>query len=52
LGRLIPAMRAKKLTLPLLVTRVGRADDHGAAVPLDHAAVVAHRFDRWAYFHN
>src|SRR6188508_2975204 len=30
------------LTLPLLVAGV-RADDHGSAVPLDHAAALAHR---------
>src|ERR1700709_123537 len=45
-------MRAKCLALPLLVTRVGRADDHGAPVPLDDAAVVAHGLDRRAYFHE
>src|SRR6266516_4422887 len=38
------------LTLPLLVTGVG-ADDHGRAVPLDHAAAFAHWLDRRAYFH-
>jgi hypothetical protein len=29
--------------LTLLMTRV-RANDHGAPVPLDHAATLAHRF--------
>src|SRR5438105_4154707 len=32
------------LALPLLVARVG-ADDHGRAVPLDHAAALAHGLD-------
>src|ERR1051326_4217995 len=32
------------LPLPLLVARI-RADDHGAAVPLDHATALTHRFD-------
>jgi hypothetical protein len=43
---LTPAMRAKRdsLSLPLLVPRVG-ADDHGLAVPLDHAAALAHGLD-------
>jgi hypothetical protein len=43
-GRLTPAMRAKCLTLPLLVPRIG-ADDHGRTVPLDHAAALAHGLD-------
>src|SRR5262245_53118557 len=33
-----------RLTLPLLVSGVG-ADDHGLAVPLDHAAALAHGLD-------
>jgi hypothetical protein len=37
--------------LPLLVARVG-ADDHGRAVPLDHAAALAHWLDGRAYFHG
>jgi hypothetical protein len=37
--------------LPLLVPRVG-ADDHGRAVPLDHAAALAHGLDGWTDFHN
>jgi hypothetical protein len=37
-------MRATLLPLPLLVSRVG-ADDHGLAVPLDHAAALAHGLD-------
>jgi hypothetical protein len=42
---LTPAMRAMcLLALALLVTRIG-ADDHGAAVPLDHAAALAHGLD-------
>jgi hypothetical protein len=32
------------LSLPLLVTRIA-ADDHGRAVPLDHAAAFAHGLD-------
>jgi hypothetical protein len=37
--------------LPLLVTRVG-ADDHGRAVPLDHAAAFAPGLDGWTDFHD
>jgi hypothetical protein len=37
--------------LPLLVPRVG-ADDHGRAVPLDHAAALTHGLDGWTDFHN
>jgi hypothetical protein len=37
--------------LPLLVTRVG-ADDHGRAVPLDHAAALTHGLDGWTDFHD
>jgi len=37
--------------LPLLVPRVG-ADDHGRAVPLDHAAAFAHGLDGWTDFHR
>src|SRR6266446_1617215 len=33
-----------QLALPLLVTGIG-ADDHGRAVPLDHAAALAHGLD-------
>jgi hypothetical protein len=36
--------------LPLLVPRIG-ADDHGRAVPLDHAAALAHGLDGWTDFH-
>jgi hypothetical protein len=36
--------------LPLLVTGVG-ADDHGRAVPLDHAAALAHGLDGRTDFH-
>jgi hypothetical protein len=36
--------------LPLLVPRVG-ADDHGRAVPLDHAAALAHGLDGRTDFH-
>ena len=36
--------------LPLLVPRIG-ADDHGRAVPLDHAAALAHGFDGGTDFH-
>jgi hypothetical protein len=36
--------------LPLLVPRIG-ADDHGRAVPLDHAAALAHGLDGRTYFH-
>jgi hypothetical protein len=32
------------LALPLLVSGI-RADDHGLAVPLDHAAALAHGLD-------
>jgi hypothetical protein len=37
--------------LPLLVSRVG-ADDHGRAVPLDHAAALTHGLDGGANFHD
>ena len=37
--------------LPLLVTGVG-ADDHGRAVPLDHAAALAHGLDGRTDFHG
>ncbi len=37
--------------LPLLVPRIG-ADDHGRAVPLDHAATLAHGLDGWTDFHD
>jgi hypothetical protein len=37
--------------LPLLVPRVG-ADDHGRAVPLDHAAAFAHGLDGRTDFHE
>jgi hypothetical protein len=36
--------------LPLLVARIG-ADDHGRAVPLDHAAAFAHGLDGRTDFH-
>src|SRR5919201_6183906 len=39
------------LALSLLVPRV-RADDQHLAVPLDHAAAVAHRFDGSSDFHS
>src|SRR5438045_7882048 len=51
LGRLTPAIRATfLLSLPLLVSRVG-ADDHGLAMPLDHAAALAHGLDGCSDFH-
>jgi hypothetical protein len=37
--------------LPLLVPGVG-ADDHGRAVPLDHAAALAHGLDGRTDFHD
>jgi hypothetical protein len=37
--------------LPLLVPRIG-ADDHGRAVPLDHAAALAHGLDGRTDFHQ
>jgi hypothetical protein len=37
--------------LPLLVPRVG-TDDHGRAVPLDHAAAFAHGLDGRTDFHR
>src|SRR5215213_4602013 len=44
-GMLTPAILAiAALALPLLVAGI-RADDHGPAVPLDHAAALAHRLD-------
>src|SRR5437660_12434173 len=49
-GRLTPAILAIRLPLPLLVPRI-RADDHDGAVPLDHAAPLAHRLDGRSYFH-
>src|ERR687894_3262442 len=49
-GRFTPAIRAN-LSLPLLVPRV-RTDDQHAAVPLDHAAAVAHGLDGRTYFHE
>ena len=39
------------LALPLLVAGV-RADDQGAAVPLDHAAALAHGLDGRSDFHD
>jgi hypothetical protein len=39
------------LALTLLVPRI-RADDHGRAVPLDHAAALAHRLDGCSDLHN
>src|SRR5581483_11480084 len=39
------------LALPLLVAGV-RADDHGRAVPLDHAAALTHRLHGRANFHG
>src|SRR5215472_9791736 len=45
-------MRATtRLSLPLLVPGV-RADDHGRAVPLDHAAPLAHGLDGRTDFHR
>src|SRR3954468_24088012 len=44
-------MRATRLPLPLLVPRVC-ADDHGRAVPLDHAAALAHGLDGGTDFHR
>src|SRR6266404_1781237 len=38
-------LRGEPLALPLLVTGVRRADDHGPAVPLDDAAALAHGLD-------
>src|SRR5436190_24325631 len=50
-GRLTPAMRATcRLPLPLLVPWIG-ANDHGRAVPLDHAAALAHGLDGRTNFH-
>jgi hypothetical protein len=43
-GMLTPAIRAITLPLPLLVAWIA-ADDHGLAVPLDHAAALAHGLD-------
>jgi hypothetical protein len=37
--------------LPLLVARIG-TDDHGRAVPLDHAAALAHGLDGRTDFHR
>src|SRR6266536_1658229 len=42
---------ARHLALPLLVTGIA-ADDHGRAVPLDHAAALAHGLDGWTNFHG
>src|SRR6059058_1569928 len=52
-GRLTPAMRANlfSLSLALLVARVG-ANDHGAPIPLDHAAALAHGLDGRSDFHG
>jgi hypothetical protein len=44
-GRLTPAILATRLTLPLLVLGIFAADDHGDAMPLDHAAAVADGLD-------
>ena len=44
-------MRAKVLTLPLLVPGIG-ADDHGAPMPLDNATALTHWFDGRANFHR
>jgi hypothetical protein len=40
------------LALPLLVARVGATDDDDHAFTADHLAVLADRFDAWAYFHR
>jgi len=40
------------LTLPLLVAGIVLADHYDPAMPADHFAVVAHRFDAGAYFHR
>ena len=43
---------AAGLTLALLVTRVGLADDHDAAVAADHLAVIADRLDARVDLHD
>src|SRR5215471_2541490 len=50
-GRLTPAIRAIGSALPLLVSWVA-ANDHDGAVPLDHAAPLAHWLDRCSYLHS
>src|SRR6478735_11413165 len=49
-GMSMPAMRAMRSALPLLVSGVV-ADDHHAAVPADDAALVADLLDAWSYLH-
>src|SRR4051794_21822418 len=50
-GMLIPAIRAKFLPLPLLVSRV-LADDENPPVAADDLALLAHRLDRRSYLHG
>src|ERR1043166_1791996 len=50
-GRSTPAIRAI-LALPLLVLGVPLADDPDDALPADHLAVLADRFDAGAHFHE
>jgi hypothetical protein len=45
-----PALQIKKLSLPLLVFRVG-ADDPNHAAAMDDLAFVANLFYRCSYFH-
>src|SRR5215213_4583382 len=48
---LTPAIRAKVLPLPLLVSRVLADHEHTAMAP-DDLALLAHRLDRRSYFHD
>src|SRR4051795_3418612 len=50
-GMSMPAMRAIRSALPLLVLGV-RADDHHGPVPADHFAVVTARLDRRSDLHG
>src|ERR671911_3169842 len=48
---LTPAIRAIRLPLPLLVSRV-LADDEDPSVAADDLALLAHRLDRRSYLHG
>src|SRR4028119_1748028 len=50
-GMMIPAIRAIRSPLTLLVTRVGADHQHGT-VAADDLALLAHRLDRRSYFHD
>src|SRR5919199_1634420 len=50
-GMFTPAIRAIRLPLSLLVSRI-RADDENPPVAADDLALLAHRLDRRSYLHG